>query len=54
MTDGQNNTNKTDFASDNVWERFSNWLHCICAVTFDLELGQALEVLKYIFEFKII
>ncbi|XP_046682839.1 protein DENND6B isoform X2 [Homalodisca vitripennis] len=27
------------------WERFSNWIHCICIVTFDLELGQAIEVL---------
>uniref|UniRef100_A0A914ZGA7 UDENN domain-containing protein n=1 Tax=Parascaris univalens TaxID=6257 RepID=A0A914ZGA7_PARUN len=26
------------------WERFGRWLHCICVVTFDLELGQALEV----------
>lgn len=26
------------------WERFTNWVHCICIVTFDLELGQAIEV----------
>lgn len=26
------------------WDRFQNWLHCICIVTFDLELGQAMEV----------
>ncbi|KAI8478766.1 Protein dennd6a [Branchiostoma belcheri] len=26
------------------WDRFSNWLHCICVVTFDLELGQAMEL----------
>ncbi|XP_039298437.1 protein DENND6A [Nilaparvata lugens] len=25
------------------WERLSSWIHCICVVTFDLELGQALE-----------
>ncbi|XP_032523783.2 protein DENND6A [Danaus plexippus] len=25
------------------WSRFSEWLHCICVVTFDLELGQAME-----------
>lgn len=25
------------------WERFHNWIHCICVVTFDLEMGQALE-----------
>lgn len=23
---------------------FSSWVHCICVVTFDLELGQAIEV----------
>ncbi|CAL2042019.1 unnamed protein product [Caenorhabditis brenneri] len=27
------------------WDRFRDWLHCICVVTFDLELGQALEVI---------
>lgn len=27
------------------WERFSRWIHCICVVTFDLELGQAIEVI---------
>ena len=26
------------------WELFSNWASCMCVVTFDLELGQALEV----------
>ena len=26
------------------WDKFSNWLHCACVVTFDLELGQAMEV----------
>lgn len=26
------------------WARFSSWLECVCVVTFDLELGQALEV----------
>lgn len=26
------------------WTRFSAWLECVCVVTFDLELGQALEV----------
>ncbi|XP_032077933.1 protein DENND6B isoform X3 [Thamnophis elegans] len=25
------------------WGRLSAWLECVCAVTFDLELGQALE-----------
>uniref|UniRef100_A0A8D0AXG4 DENN/MADD domain containing 6Aa n=1 Tax=Sander lucioperca TaxID=283035 RepID=A0A8D0AXG4_SANLU len=27
------------------WDRFSTWLHCICVVGFDLELGQAVEVI---------
>ncbi len=26
------------------WDRFQNWVHCMCIVTFDLELGQAMEV----------
>ncbi|XP_068264903.1 protein DENND6A isoform X2 [Nyctibius grandis] len=25
------------------WDRFSTWLHCVCVVGFDLELGQAVE-----------
>ncbi|MGH0123647.1 UNVERIFIED_CONTAM: hypothetical protein FKN15_012787 [Acipenser sinensis] len=27
------------------WDRLSCWLHCICVVGFDLELGQAVEVI---------
>lgn len=38
----------TEVTEDKVayekWERFRNWVHCICIVTFDLELGQAIEV----------
>jgi hypothetical protein len=26
------------------WEKFSHWVCCMCVVTFDLELGQAIEV----------
>lgn len=26
------------------WSRFHCWLECVCVVTFDLELGQAIEV----------
>jgi hypothetical protein len=26
------------------WDRFSHWLYAICLVTFDIEIGQALEV----------
>ncbi|XP_040886086.1 protein DENND6B isoform X2 [Toxotes jaculatrix] len=25
------------------WSRFASWLECVCVVTFDLELGQAIE-----------
>ncbi|XP_006888171.1 PREDICTED: protein DENND6B [Elephantulus edwardii] len=31
-------------ASPQPWARFSAWLECVCVVTFDLELGQALEL----------
>jgi len=27
------------------WDNFSHWVCCVCVVTFDLELGQALETL---------
>lgn len=30
-------------STDQQWERYSQWLHCIAVVTFDLELGQAIE-----------
>lgn len=30
--------------SSSPWEHFSAWIHCICVVTFDLEIGQAMEV----------
>lgn len=26
------------------WDNFQEWIHCMCIVTFDLELGQAMEV----------
>ena len=28
------------------WDNFQEWIHCICIVTFDLELGQAMEVMR--------
>lgn len=37
-------SNETGKTSVLPWDRFSNWIHCICIVTFDLEVGQALEV----------
>ena len=39
--DCMNNKEETMYEK---WERFHNWVHCICIVTFDLELGQAIEV----------
>ena len=30
--------------SKNPWHQFSEWLYCVAVVTFDLELGQAMEV----------
>lgn len=32
------------FRNAQLREAFDNWLHCICIVTFDLELGQVIEV----------
>lgn len=26
------------------WDRFSAWIHCICIVNFDTEIGQSIEV----------
>ncbi|XP_041059586.1 protein DENND6B isoform X2 [Carcharodon carcharias] len=32
------------FALALPWDHFSAWLECVCVVTFDLELGQAIEL----------
>lgn len=37
-TDGGSN-------SKNKWECLKKWIHCICVVAFDLELGQAIEAI---------
>lgn len=44
MTDEPGTNNCIDIETKKTWDGFSNWFHCICVVTFDLELGQALEV----------
>ncbi|XP_077450372.1 protein DENND6B [Stigmatopora argus] len=31
-------------AESRPWDRLSSWLECVCVVTFDLELGQAIEL----------
>lgn len=41
-----NDSNQEEFHST-AWQRLSEWIHCICVVTFDLELGQAMEVRSY-------
>lgn len=42
-TKTNNKTNELSDTDANDWIRFSQWLHCLCVVTFDLNLGQALE-----------
>lgn len=39
----KNGLNNSIINEEAQWERFHNWIHCICVVTFDLEMGQALE-----------
>ncbi|KAI8035422.1 protein DENND6B isoform X1 [Drosophila gunungcola] len=36
-------TNSNSQPSAKDWVNFSQWMHCFCVVTFDLNLGQALE-----------
>ncbi|KAF7229519.1 DENN domain containing 6B, partial [Nothobranchius furzeri] len=31
--------------ADPAWASFCSWLECVCVVTFDLELGQAIELI---------
>lgn len=45
ITGGENYSNSSQKQKYQPWERFSNWIHCICIVTFDLELGQAMEII---------
>lgn len=44
--DGFGSPGREEAAADSrsAWTRFSSWLECVCVVTFDLELGQAIEV----------
>ena len=34
----------SDSAATSPWERMADWIHCFCVVTFDLEIGQMIEV----------
>lgn len=40
----KNNGSSRETLQPKEWQRLSEWIHCICVVTFDLELGQAMEV----------
>lgn len=42
--DGSGSVRGEDAGGRCPWARFSSWLECVCVVTFDLELGQAIEV----------
>lgn len=44
-----NGTQEHKILTKRNWDNFNSWIHCICVVTFDLELGQAVEV-NYIFK----
>ncbi|XP_004845377.1 protein DENND6B isoform X3 [Heterocephalus glaber] len=43
-TAGPKSSGRAARVSAPPWARFSAWLECVCVVTFDLELGQALEL----------
>uniref|UniRef100_A0A9R1SDN4 DENN/MADD domain containing 6B n=2 Tax=Cyprinus carpio TaxID=7962 RepID=A0A9R1SDN4_CYPCA len=42
--EGPSKTAATNAEVPVPWSRFSAWLECVCVVTFDLELGQAIEL----------
>lgn len=42
----KNNGASQETLQPKEWQRLSEWIHCICVVTFDLELGQAMEVMN--------
>ncbi|XP_068713904.1 uncharacterized protein [Montipora foliosa] len=45
VCDGNEMFPQTDFEGYILpWDRFKRWVTCLCVVTFDLELGQALEL----------
>lgn len=45
VCDGNEIFPQTDFEGYILpWDRFKRWVTCLCVVTFDLELGQALEL----------
>nr|XP_057925211.1 protein DENND6B isoform X2 [Doryrhamphus excisus] len=42
--DGSGSSERDEAEGRRSWARFSSWLECLCVVTFDLELGQAIEL----------
>ncbi|KAK0078445.1 hypothetical protein PV325_002477 [Microctonus aethiopoides] len=40
-----NGTQEHKILTKRNWDNFNSWIHCICVVTFDLELGQAVEAI---------
>ena len=36
------------------WDRFNAWVHCICIVNFDTEIGQSIEARNFICDLGII
>ncbi|GLV39377.1 uncharacterized protein CBL_13254 [Carabus blaptoides fortunei] len=43
ICNGQESIQNSDNKNDVLLENLGNWIYCICIVTFDLELGQAIE-----------
>ena len=41
---GEGGVGAVDQPRRRSWEKLSQWVCCVCVVTFDLELGQAIEV----------
>lgn len=42
------NNEDVNLSSLKPWDRFADWVHCVCVVTFDLEIGQMIEVIAFI------
>ncbi|XP_033217598.1 protein DENND6A isoform X2 [Belonocnema kinseyi] len=45
LNKGEQSSAIDDGNSRKKWEYLKNWIHCICVVAFDLELGQAIEAI---------
>lgn len=47
-TESFNTDDSSLSASVLPWERLAEWIHCFCVVTFDLEIGQMIEVSNHV------